>query len=207
MIKNLMFDLGGVIMDIKRDNAVKALTRLGMTNVEEFLGDNYSQKGAFLALERGEITVNEFHEEIRRYIPEGVSDDEIDTALCKFLIGIPVKRLRELRELRGKYKIYMLSNTNMMMWHRFILPEFKKDGHDIDYYFDGVVTSFSVHAYKPEAAIFDAAVSRLGIKPGETVFFDDSPANVAASEQLGFHGVVVEPGTEFIDKIPTEWNF
>ncbi len=207
MIKNLLFDLGGVIMDIRRDNAVKALHQLGMRDVEAFLGDNYSQRGTFLALERGEITIPEFHADIRRFLPAGVTDEQIDSAICEFLIGIPLARLHQLRQLRERYRVYMLSNTNELMWNRFIIPEFTKDGHDINYYFDGIVTSFTVHAYKPEPAIFHAAVELLGIVPAETVFFDDSPVNVKASDALGFHGVLVEPGTEFFDKIPAEWNF
>ena len=201
MIRNLLFDLGGVIMDIRRENAVKALKELGMRDVESFLGDDYSQKGSFLQLERGEITTEEFRRDVRRYIDAPVTDGQIDDAFCKFLIGIPVKRLHELAALRSEYKVYMLSNTNPLMWERFILPEFRKDGHDVNYYFDGIVTSFSVRAYKPEPAIFKAVERDLGIIPSETMFFDDSPRNVEASCRLGFHGVLVRPGTEFIDLI------
>lgn len=186
-------------MDIKRDNAIDALHRLGMRDVESFLGDDYSQKGAFLQLERGEISPADFRTELRRHIDRQVSDEELDAALCKFLIGIPVKRLRELEALSSRYRIFMLSNTNPIMWDRFILPEFMKDGHDVGHYFDGIVTSFNVKAYKPEPEIFEAAVRDFGIVPSETVFFDDSPKNVEASCRLGFKGILVNPGTEFID--------
>lgn len=91
----------------------------------------------------------------------------------------------------------MLSNTNAIMWNGVILDEFKKDGHDVNYYFDNIVTSFDVHAYKPEAAIFTAAERKCGIKPDETLFFDDSQRNVDAALALGFHAVLVPPGAEF----------
>lgn len=199
-IKNLMFDLGGVIMDIERMNAVCALKDLGMSDVDELLGD-YGQKGPFLGLERGDIDIDEFHRQLRPYLPAGVTDSQIDSAFIKFLVGIPVERLRALEQLKRKYNIYLLSNTNPLMWNSYILDEFRKDGHDIGYYFDDEVASFQVHAYKPDAEIFHIAEKKFGIKPEETVFFDDSASNCEAAERLGFHTVHVIPGTEFTDYI------
>ena len=89
MIKNLMFDLGGVIMEIERMNAVKALEALGMRDVDKMLGD-YGQTGPFLQLEKGEISPEDFHREIHKLMPAGVTDDQIDEAFEKFLVGIPV---------------------------------------------------------------------------------------------------------------------
>ena len=196
-IKNLLFDLGGVIMNIRRDNAVKALEELGMRDANRFLGE-YEQKGDFLALERGEITPAEFRDRLRAHIGrQDLSDGMIDSAFEKFLIGIPVSRLRELEALHKKYRICMLSNTNALMWNGVILTEFKNDGQDVNYYFDAIVTSFDVHAYKPEAAIFSAAEQICGIKPDETLFFDDSQRNVDAARALGFNAVLVPPCSEF----------
>lgn len=197
MIKNLMFDLGGVIMEICRMNAVDALRDLGMTDADEYLGE-YEQRGDFLALERGEITPEEFRDRLRRHIGRtDISDEAIDAAFSRFLTGIPVRRLRELEALHRHYNIYMLSNTNAIMWNGEIMSEFRKDGHDMDYYFDAVVPSFAVHAYKPEAAIFEAAGRICGIRPEETLFFDDSQRNVDAARALGFNAVLVPEGAEF----------
>lgn len=200
MIKNLMFDLGGVIMDIRRQNAVDALVGIGMRNAGELLGE-YGQKGVFLDLEKGLVSPGDFRKEIRKEISCPVSDDEIDNAFIKFLVGIPVQRLRQLEGLRRDYKIFMLSNTNKIMWDGMIVNEFRKDGHDIGYYFDGVITSFEAHAYKPDSEIFLKAVEKFSIKPEETLFFDDSKANVSAAADLGFKGVHVCGGIDFKDYI------
>ncbi|MBD5213865.1 MAG: HAD family phosphatase [Bacteroidales bacterium] len=197
MIQNLLFDLGGVILDIDRLKAVEALRAAGMRSPEELLGD-YGQKGPFLALERGEITPATFRDELRTYFDRPVDDETIDSAFCEFLRGIPQHRLRALEELHRRFKLYLLSNTNALMWDRYILPEFTKAGHDINYYFDGIIASFQVKAYKPEPAIFRAAESILGIDPEETLFFDDSQANVEAARRLGFHAALVTPETDFI---------
>lgn len=199
MIKNILFDLGGVIMDIRRENAVSSLKRIGMAKAEEFLGE-YAQKGPFLLLEEGKISPEQFRNEIRKEIPGQVTDSEIDSAFCDFLTGIPEKRLRDLETLKRRgYAIYMLSNTNPIMWHSRIADEFRKLGHDMDYYFDGEVTSFEALCCKPDAAIFRLAEKKFGIVAEETIFFDDSKSNVDAARALGFDARLVEPGSEFID--------
>lgn len=196
MIRNIMFDLGGVIMDIKRENAVAALQAIGMADADNMLGV-YGQKGPFLQLEKGEITIPEFRSALRPYISGNPSDDQIDDAFCRFLIGIPADRLHQLEQLRSDgYGIYLLSNTNPLMWERFILPEFRKDGHDINHYFDGIVTSFEEHAYKPDAAIFNRAAQKFGIKPAETIFLDDSAANCEAARRCGFEAAHVSDTTK-----------
>ena len=124
-----MFDLGGVIMDIDRDRCVRAFQNLGMTDADSFF-DAYRQRGPFLLLESGKLDPDAFRREIRKLIPEEVTDGQIDAALCEFLIGIPSHRLDTLRRLRADgHKVWLLSNTNPIMWHRFILPEFTKQGH------------------------------------------------------------------------------
>lgn len=197
----LLFDLGGVIMDIRRENAVAALEALGMKEANDFLGE-YGQKGPFLALEKGEITPAEFRAQVRPMLREGVTDAEIDAAFSRFLTGIPVERLRALERLHRSHGIYMLSNTNAIMWHGKIAEEFRKDGHDMGYYFDGWVPSFEVHAYKPDAEIFRIACERYGLVPERTLFLDDSEANCRAAAALGFRTAHVRPGTEFTEYIP-----
>lgn len=190
MIKNVLLDLGGVIMDIKRQNCVDAFTALGMKDADTFFTDS-KQKGPFLALECGLITPEEFHTQIRTMLPPDVTDDQIDAALDRFLIGIPQERLRQLDDLRGDYKVYMLSNTNRIMWDTFIVPQFTQLGKTINDYFDGIVTSFDAKVCKPDAGIYRYAIDKLGIKPEETIFLDDAACNVEAASKLGFHTALV----------------
>lgn len=201
MIKNLLFDLGGVITDLQRNRCVDAFRELGLPNAESYFGE-YSQSGLFMKLEAGEIDVDEFHRELRSAFPEGfdVSDETLDRSFELFIEGIPVHRLRQLRELRQKYKIYLLSNTNPIMWDDILAREFEKiPPYTREDYFDGMVTSFEAHAAKPDPEIFRFAEKKLGIRPEETLFLDDSLANVHAARALGFHALLVEPRTEFMD--------
>lgn len=199
MIKNLLFDLGGVIMDIRRENAVEALKKIGMDDADSFLGE-YAQKGPFLLLEEGQITADDFYVEIRKHIRENVSDAQIRDAFCKFLVGIPEHRLDSLVELKNRgFRIYMLSNTNPIMWNSEIDRQFRKKGKDINFYFDGIVTSFEAKCCKPDERIFRSVLDRFEINAAETIFFDDSRVNTDAAEKLGFRTHLVEPEKEFID--------
>ncbi len=202
-MKNLMFDLGGVIMQIERRRAVEAFKSIGLDDADSMLGE-YGQLGIFLDLELGNVTPSQWRDELRRHINGDVSDHDIDAAFESFLIGIPVERLRELERLHRDHRIYMLSNTNKVMWDGMIQREFRKDGHDMVYYLDGVIPSFEVHCYKPDAEIFVKACEKFGIKPGDTIFFDDSEANVEAAKALGFGGVHVTDSRPFGDYLNKE---
>lgn len=200
MVKNLLFDLGGVIMDIRRENCVKAFEAIGMYDARTLLGE-YEQAGVFAGIENGSLTPRQFHDEIRRIIGRPVTDSEIDDAFQRFLIGIPGHRLDELQRLRARFGIYLLSNTNPIMWDGEISRNFRSRGHDVNFYFDGILRSYEAGVMKPDPAIFRLAAERFGIHPDETLFIDDSRSNLDAAEALGFHTLLAAPGTEFADAL------
>lgn len=196
-IKNLLFDLGGVIFDIEKQRCVDAFIRLGLPDTKAFFGE-YGQKGPFGELEQGFIDIPEFHRQVRALIPGNVSDAQIDKAFNDFLVGIPVERLRHLEDLRARgFDIYLLSNTNPLMWNSKIAAEFKKDGKDVHDYFNGIILSYEAKALKPSPEIFEYTVGHLRIVPDDTVFFDDSEQNLRGAERFGFHTAHVKPGSEF----------
>jgi len=200
-VRNLLFDLGGVIMDINKSLCAHAFRNLGFDNIDAFLGD-YEQKGAFAALESGAITPSQFRAEVRGHIALPVSDARIDEAFEAFLIGIPRQRLVTLRALRSRYGIYLLSNTNPIMWDGFIARSFRQEGLAREDYFDGMLTSFTAKIMKPAPEIFEMCARNFDIDPAETVFFDDSQANCEAARRCGFRATHVPAGTEFSSLIP-----
>lgn len=201
MIRNLLFDLGGVIFDLKRTACEEAFRELGLSDTGKFFGE-YGQQGPFMEIEEGKITPEQFHEYVRSLIGNSdLTDREIDAAFMKFLVGIPVERLRQLQLLRQHYGVYLLSNTNPIMWNDKIASEFKKDGLSVQEYFDGIVTSFEAKVLKPKPEIFKYAEEHLGIKPEETLFLDDSIDNIRAAQELGFQGLHIKPGMEFYEEL------
>ena len=195
-IKNLLFDLGGVVVDIRRENCVKALKAIGIKDAESMLGD-YCQKGAFLLLEEGKITPAQFRDEMRKFTDKKVTDGQLDDALNKFIIGIPEHRLKTLDLLHKEFKVYALSNTNEIMFDSILRQEFSKDGKRVEDYFDGMCLSYKEGCAKPDPQIFNSLINKFGIIPSETMFFDDSQTNLEAAEKLGFRTWLVKPGTEF----------
>lgn len=183
-IKNIIFDLGGVMIDLDRLAAVRALTALGMAEAGELLNE-YEQRGPFLALEKGEISAARFFE-LASDRCGGASPSAIEEAFCRFLVALPAERLDRLVELRAKgYRLYVLSNTNPVMFDSWIAEAFRSQGKRMQDYFDGIVCSYREGTCKPDPAIFQRVLDRYGLKPEETLMLDDSEANCRAAASTG----------------------
>lgn len=200
MINNLLFDLGGVIMDIRKEDCVTAFEKLGLPDAAAYFGD-FVQQEPFASLESGHLSVREFHDILRPRFPQPVTNAQIDNAFQQFLKGIPVERLQQLRSLRKRFNLYLLSNTNPIMWKNRIAMEFGKEGLNVHDYFDGITTSFAAKAMKPAPEIFEYAAATMEIVPDQTLFLDDSEANCRAAEALGWKAAHVPVGTSFMNVI------
>lgn len=190
-IKNLIFDLGGVIIDLRRENAVDGLKVLGIADADELLG-LYRQEGPFLKLEIGEMTPAQFFDALREKCRPGTTDADIERAFNAFLTGLPEERLRMLRGLRERgFRVFALSNTNAVMYNSWIKDAFRAEGLGIDDYFEGVIASFREGVCKPDEEIFRIALRRYGLDPEETLMLDDSAANCEAARRTGMRAMEV----------------
>ncbi len=197
-IKNLLFDMGGVIVDLDRNRCLQALLDIGLEDADNLIG-LYIQEGVFADLEAGQISAADFRAEVHKDLPPEVTDEQLDAAFSSFIVGIPRRRLECLRQLRKRYGVYLLSNTNPIMYEGILAELFKQEGLTVDDYFDGITVSYKAGCSKPYRGIFDYAVETMGIVPEETLFLDDGPDNIEAARQLGFNALLVPPGTEFED--------
>lgn len=200
---DIVFDLGGVILDIDRQRCVNRLQALGLKDAGRML-DLYCQTGDFLALESGTMSAAAFFDSLRACANTGVTDSMIESALCDFICGLPVSRLRHLRELRKQGKrLYVLSNTNPIMYHSVIDRLFRQEGLSIRDYFDGEILSFQEQVCKPSPAIFELLIHRYCPNANATLFLDDSPANCEAARSCGIDSLLVQPATEFYELLNT----
>ena len=201
-IRNLMFDLGGVIIDLDRQSCVDTLVALGDSHADELLGLSM-QKGEFMKLEEGKISAADFYNEMRRRIGRPVSDNEITDAINELLIGIPVERLRLLRELKQHFKVMLLSNTNSIMFDTKIADCFAQEGLSVSHYFNDIFLSYRLKACKPHAEIFEKVIAQAQIIPEETLFFDDSQQNLDTAAALGFKTYLVTPDRDILSFFKT----
>lgn len=196
-IKNVIFDLGGVLVDLDIDRCTEAFRELGMPKVAGLINPYYPAE-MIGRLERGDITFHEACNEMRRLDnrPQ-VTDAEIAGAYGAFLTGIPVVKLRQIDRLRrAGIHTYVLSNNNPAAME-VIRGQFTADGRTMDDYFDKIYLSYELHELKPSEAIFRKVIADSSAIPAQTLFIDDGQKNVDAAQALGFAVYMPAPGEDF----------
>lgn len=198
-IKNLIFDYGGVIMDIRPMTYIEEVIRLGATNIQE-MHDAFMRDKVYRQFETGTLSPAGFRDLVRGFLPNHASDAELDHAWNLILGEIPPHRIEFLRSIRSRYRIFLLSNTNPV--HYDFYQEYARKTYglpSLDSLFDKAYFSFQIGMYKPDHDIFHFVLKDSGLKPEETAFIDDMKENVEASVECGIHGIHLTPGTEITD--------
>lgn len=187
MIKNIIFDMGGVLLDLDRSRCIAAFEHIGFPQADAML-DHFSQTGILGDLEAGRATPAEFFDHVRRESGRPSTNAEITDALNSFVVALPVYKLQMLRDLRERFGIYLLSNTNAVM-----MPDIRRryftqiPGLTFDDYFERAFLSYEMGYIKPAPEIFAKMVREAAFDPAECLFIDDGAANVDAAARLGFH--------------------
>ncbi|NLV51904.1 MAG: HAD family phosphatase [Bacteroidales bacterium] len=206
MIKNLIFDLGGVLLDIDLQYNVEQMKALGIdmdafnknsTTAPEgekpaVLGEGLVANGMIHLYQTGNITTEQFMESVREISRPGTTCEEVKEAWNTCILNIPKYRLEKLAELKKRgYRIYILSNTNEAHWVKIVNECF--GGQDaVDTLFDHTFLSQEMHLAKPNDAIFLKVLEDIGAEAEDCLFVDDSSANTTAASALGFHTMHVE---------------
>ena len=193
--KNLIFDLGGVLLDITPEATLAALKALGVG--ERFLTDGFNLRNEMLqGLECGFVAPEQMYVALAESMGVECSPEackRIKDAWCAMLGDFAVEKLRCLRDLRARgYRVFLLSNTNAIHWEVIDEKLRAAEGRECADYFDGVYLSFEMHACKPDAAIFEQLLAAEGIDATEAIFFDDSRDNCAAAASLGIAAHIME---------------
>ena len=193
MIKNIAFDFGGVLFDLDYEGAIETFKKIGLADAEQRL-DRYHQRGVFELLESGRISPDAFREELGKMCGRALTHDEVMSAWLGY-VGAPVDeaKLAMLDALRAEgYRTFLLSNTNPFVQAWAESPQFSKAGRPLSDYLEKCYCSYEVGIMKPDPAIFEYMLKDAGIAPTETLFLDDSPANIAAASDLGIQTLLVE---------------
>lgn len=201
MIKTIVFDLGGVIMTIDQNEALRRFAGLGLADINKWL-DPYTQTGIFGDVEEGKITAEEFRKALSELVGRELTAKECQYAWLGYRKEVPARNLELLKALRDKgYRLVLLSNTNPFMMDWALSGDFDGQGGSLNDYFDSLYLSFRLKVMKPSAQFFQYVIDGEQLNPAEAVFVDDGPRNIAAAQQLGFHTLCPANGADWRDDL------
>lgn len=198
MIKNIAFDFGGVIFNLDYEGAVESFKRIGLADADQRL-DRYHQRGIFEELESGRIKPDAFRKELSQMCHRELTHDEVLSAWLGYVGGpVDLSRLDAIDDLRRRgYRTFLLSNTNPYVQQWAESPAFCAYGRPLSSFMDKCYTSYEVGIMKPAEGIFRHMLTDAAILPSETLFLDDSAANVEAAARLGIHTLLVEKNADW----------
>ena len=200
MIKDIVFDFGGVLTTIDTSQALQCFADLGLKNPEEYI-NSYCQKGPFYRLENGDITAEEFCTELGGLCGREITFEQAKEAWLGFLVEIHTHLLEYLQTLRGKYRLSVLSNTNPFIQSWALTSGFTPTGKSLADYFDMLFFSYRMNCSKPSDEIYRKMLTTGNMNAGETLFVDDSTKNLEAAERTGIKTLLVTNGEDWRDKL------
>ena len=183
-IKNIVFDFGGVILNIDYTVTEQAFAKLGLKNFATIYSQT-TQKELFDVFEKGLISSVNFRKEIKKFINGNTSDEQIDEAWKSMLLDLPEERVHLLDNLKKKYRLFLLSNTNEIHFTSFTAYMQKKFNRKIfTEVFDKYYVSHKINMRKPDAEIFELVLSENKLIREETLFIDDSFQHIEGANKF-----------------------
>lgn len=196
-IKNIIFDLGGVLLNLDMNKTLDAYKAMGIQNIESYFKIGHADS-FFKLYETGDISDEEFIERIERLEGNTGTKKQILAAWNALLLNFPASRVQWLQQLKHKHRLFLFSNTNALHMEHF-QKVFKKDhGFEMDELFEKAYYSHLVNLRKPDHASYQLVLDENNLHPHETVFIDDALINVEAANEVGIRGVHLEKGVEVV---------
>lgn len=188
-IKAIVFDYGGVIINIDYQATIDAFNQLGTIEFEE-LYSQASQSNLFNQIETGQISGQYFINQILDYLPPGTSPNRVVSAWNQMIQDVPVERVELLLRLKKEgYKIILLSNTNEIHIELANRRWALASNQSPEEIFDSVYYSHEVKMRKPNSEIFEFVCSEHQLKPSEVLFIDDSIQHIQGAKSIGINAI------------------
>ena len=193
-IKNILFDLGDVLINIDFKKVKAAFENLGIQDFDQQFSQ-LSASSLFEELETGKVTAGEFYRKMQLQSNLALSEANIKKAWNAILLDFREESMKQLVELKKNYRLFLLSNTNAihleevnMILHRQLGVE------NLNEFFDKAYYSHLVGLRKPHQEIFEFVLKDAGITAAETIFIDDTPPNITTASTMGFQTHLLLPG-------------
>ncbi|HEY3404421.1 MAG TPA: HAD family phosphatase [Ohtaekwangia sp.] len=190
-VKNLIFDLGGVILDLSVDSTLQQFSGLSGLDKQQ-VARLFQTSSGFVDYEKGLISDNDFRDFVRKLYSVQATDQELDRCWNAMLVRIPPAKLSLLLKLKEQYNVILLSNTNTIHLNYIngtVVPA--AGGHALDHYFHRSYYSHLLKKRKPDAEIFEQVLQENNLIAGQTLFLDDNAENIAGAQSLGIQTVHV----------------
>ena len=199
MIKNIIFDFGGVLYNIRYQNIAEAFARCGVSNFEEIYSKQ-KQSDMMDLFEEGLVSVPEFHAYVRSLADVSLTDQQIDDSWNAILIGFPEAHERMLRRVGERYNLYLYSNTNQLNYELFTQQMREQFGYDLfAERFKKAYFSQLLHIRKPKVEGFQHIIEENALVPEETLFIDDSPQHLVGARAAGLQTLHLQDGMDVTD--------
>lgn len=194
-IKHIVFDLGGVLLNIDPEVSFNEFRRLNLMDEENFK-DLFIRQQLLFDIETGKASSAQFRERIKSYSQKTVSDGEIDFAWNALLLDFPQKRFEMLKKLKERFYIHLLSNTNEIHYQCYATNFEKQFSAAFDSMFHKLFLSYEMGLRKPDGQIFIKMLADGAMNPRETLFIDDTPENIDAARETGIKAFHLEKGKD-----------
>jgi putative hydrolase of the HAD superfamily len=198
-IKNIIFDLGGVIINLDIPKTISEFNKLSNQPFESIY-NQLQQTPVFDLFDKGQITEKDFFVELKKALQNDVTDEELLFAWNAMLLDFPKHRLELLSKLKPNYRLFLLSNTNESHVLEFEKTLFASHGYqNLEPFFEKVYYSCRMNQRKPNADIFESVLNENNLIAEETLFIDDSPQHVEGALTLGIKAMLLEKNNEVED--------
>lgn len=198
-IKNIIFDLGGVILNINYQLTIQAFHELGATHFVQDFTKN-PEHAFFIDFEIGKITSQQFRDSLRECLYLDVQDEVLDKAWNALLLDFPVERLALLQDLKQQYRTFLFSNTNAIHVDEvFNILQRQHQINSLAAFFEKEYYSHILGARKPHAEGYLAILQENNLQPAETVFVDDLYANILGAQKVGLHTIHIAESRTIMD--------
>ncbi|WP_276869968.1 HAD-IA family hydrolase [Lactococcus taiwanensis] len=198
MTQAIIFDLGGVILDLNFKRMVDQFERLGVQNFAQYF-TLQGQVDFFEQLELGQIRSETFFAKLRSVTNTSITDDQIREAWNLILTDFDLSRLSLLTELSVEYPLYLFSNTNAIHAAYFEKRCLEQTGHPLSYYFTKIYYSHELHLRKPTIESFKKVLEQAQLEAADTLFIDDNAANIAGAQAAGLRTHHLSPVEQLVD--------
>lgn len=197
-IKNVIFDLGGVVLDIDFKRTDEAFRLLGLENFFEHISPTHITH-FFEEYETGMIDDVAFLKGVAGLIGKEAAEGEIIAAWNALLLDFLPERIELLKKIKSRYRTFLLSNTNSLHHQEYQRRLSAAYGIRLEDLFEKTYYSHTARLRKPHGAIFELVLRENGLVPAETLFIDDTAANLPEAEQLGIRVHHLVPGSSITE--------